>query len=505
MAERAGARLRLSGDHTVVALAGATGSGKSSTFNAVTGLELAAIGVRRPTTSWTMACAWGADGAGELLDWLGVPQRHQVLRDSMLDEPARGPRPRRAGAARPARPRLDRGRPPRRGRPAGQAGRPAGVGARPAEVRRRRDPRPLPPAAGHAPRHHAGGPQPHRRGARGAASRDGRRPEAAARRRTASTGVPVIATSARHGDGIPELRSGDRRAGERQEGRRGAADGRRRRGRPAGCADANGDAKPGDVARDRKARPRRRVRRRRRGADRGARRRAVHPPPGRPGDRLAGHGLAVPAQARPAAAAAPRPRLPAARSSPARARASVPEATPVQRARVDTAVRAVADDVGAELSPPWAAAVRRASVSRLRRPQRRARQGGRRHRPRGRPHAGVVAAGPGAPVGAHARPRSPGGLWLRRARGDGLPPAAGAGDPATTAASRCRRCCCSAGSALGILLGLVCKAGGRRVRAPQGALGRPAAARGDRRGHRTTGGRAGRGRGRGLPRRPGPG
>jgi hypothetical protein len=49
----------------------------------------------------------------------------------------------------------------------------------------------------------------------------------------------------------------------------------------------------------------------------------------------------------------------------ASARASVPEATPVQRARVDTAVRAVAEDVGAELSPPWADAVRRASVSRL--------------------------------------------------------------------------------------------------------------------------------------------
>ena len=47
------------------------------------------------------------------------------------------------------------------------------------------------------------------------------------------------------------------------------------------------------------------------------------------------------------------------------ARASVPEATPVQRARVDSAVRAVADDVAGELSPPWAAAVRRASVSRL--------------------------------------------------------------------------------------------------------------------------------------------
>jgi hypothetical protein len=43
----------------------------------------------------------------------------------------------------------------------------------------------------------------------------------------------------------------------------------------------------------------------------------------------------------------------------------VPEASPVQRARVDTAVRGLADDVGAELSPPWADAVRRASVARL--------------------------------------------------------------------------------------------------------------------------------------------
>ena len=49
----------------------------------------------------------------------------------------------------------------------------------------------------------------------------------------------------------------------------------------------------------------------------------------------------------------------------ASARASVPQATQVQRARVDTAVRALSDDVGAELSPPWAAAVRRASTSRL--------------------------------------------------------------------------------------------------------------------------------------------
>ena len=82
---RASARLRLSADHTVVALAGATGSGKSSTFNALTGLDVAAVGVRRPTTSWAMACLWGSAGAADLLEWLGIPQRHQVVRDSLLD------------------------------------------------------------------------------------------------------------------------------------------------------------------------------------------------------------------------------------------------------------------------------------------------------------------------------------------------------------------------------------------------------------------------------------
>jgi len=83
--ERAASRLRLSAEHTVVAIAGATGSGKSSMFNALTGLELSAVGVRRPTTSWATACVWGSEGAPELLEWLGIPQRHQITRDSMLD------------------------------------------------------------------------------------------------------------------------------------------------------------------------------------------------------------------------------------------------------------------------------------------------------------------------------------------------------------------------------------------------------------------------------------
>jgi len=88
--DRAAGRLRLSAEHTVVAIAGATGSGKSSTFNALTGLELSSTGVKRPTTSWATACIWGSQGADELLAWLGIPPRHQTMRDSMLGRPEVG-------------------------------------------------------------------------------------------------------------------------------------------------------------------------------------------------------------------------------------------------------------------------------------------------------------------------------------------------------------------------------------------------------------------------------
>ena len=88
LAARASERLTLSGEHTIVALAGATGSGKSSLFNRLTDLDLAGVGVRRPTTSWALACAWGPDGAHELLEWMGIPPRHQVSRMSMLDQSA---------------------------------------------------------------------------------------------------------------------------------------------------------------------------------------------------------------------------------------------------------------------------------------------------------------------------------------------------------------------------------------------------------------------------------
>lgn len=88
VASRAADRLRLSADHTVVALGGATGSGKSSLFNVLCGLDLAAVGVKRPTTSWTLACSWGPGGAGDLLDWLGIPERHQLDRVGVLDDGA---------------------------------------------------------------------------------------------------------------------------------------------------------------------------------------------------------------------------------------------------------------------------------------------------------------------------------------------------------------------------------------------------------------------------------
>jgi GTP-binding protein EngB required for normal cell division len=74
---KAGAREAL-GDATVVALAGATGSGKSTLFNALVGAEVSTPGVRRPTTGVAHAAVWGEEPADRLLDWLEVPRRHLV-------------------------------------------------------------------------------------------------------------------------------------------------------------------------------------------------------------------------------------------------------------------------------------------------------------------------------------------------------------------------------------------------------------------------------------------
>jgi GTP-binding protein EngB required for normal cell division len=83
--DQADRRLAISGSATVVALAGATGSGKSSIFNALSGTTLATVGVRRPTTAHAMACSWGDESAEDLLDWLQIPRRHALEADPAMD------------------------------------------------------------------------------------------------------------------------------------------------------------------------------------------------------------------------------------------------------------------------------------------------------------------------------------------------------------------------------------------------------------------------------------
>ncbi|WP_420452377.1 GTPase [Ilumatobacter sp.] len=79
--ERARARMGHGTEHTVVALAGSTGVGKSSLFNALVGDDVSTVGVRRPTTGVAHAAVWGDEahaGLDGLLDWLGVGRRHHV-------------------------------------------------------------------------------------------------------------------------------------------------------------------------------------------------------------------------------------------------------------------------------------------------------------------------------------------------------------------------------------------------------------------------------------------
>jgi GTP-binding protein EngB required for normal cell division len=82
--DQADRRLAISGSATVVALAGATGSGKSSIFNALSGTTLATVGVRRPTTAHAMASSWGDESAEDLLDWLQIPRRHALETDPTM-------------------------------------------------------------------------------------------------------------------------------------------------------------------------------------------------------------------------------------------------------------------------------------------------------------------------------------------------------------------------------------------------------------------------------------
>jgi len=83
---RAGERLRLSAHHTIVVLAGGTGSGKSSLFNQLAGAQYSPAGVLRPATREPHACVWGMDGAGPLLDWLDIEPHRRYARSSALEE-----------------------------------------------------------------------------------------------------------------------------------------------------------------------------------------------------------------------------------------------------------------------------------------------------------------------------------------------------------------------------------------------------------------------------------
>jgi GTP-binding protein EngB required for normal cell division len=88
--DRALERLELGSRHTVVALVGATGSGKSSLFNALAGLEIAEVGARRPMTREPMAAIWG-EGGDAVLDWLDVPPDRRMRRESVLDADRQAP------------------------------------------------------------------------------------------------------------------------------------------------------------------------------------------------------------------------------------------------------------------------------------------------------------------------------------------------------------------------------------------------------------------------------
>lgn len=78
LVQRVEERWAIKGGRTVVALAGATGSGKSSLFNALVGEDVSTISPRRPTTAEAGAAVWGEEDASELLDWLGIANRHHV-------------------------------------------------------------------------------------------------------------------------------------------------------------------------------------------------------------------------------------------------------------------------------------------------------------------------------------------------------------------------------------------------------------------------------------------
>lgn len=81
--DKARSRMGHGTDHTVIALAGSTGVGKSSLFNALVGDDVSTVGVRRPTTGVAHAAVFGDDG-DRLLDWLSIRRRHHIT--PVIDE-----------------------------------------------------------------------------------------------------------------------------------------------------------------------------------------------------------------------------------------------------------------------------------------------------------------------------------------------------------------------------------------------------------------------------------
>ncbi len=82
---RARGRLGHGTHHAVVAIAGPTGGGKSTLFNALSGGELSPPGLRRPTTAAATAAVWGPD-VEPLLRWLEIPSAHPApLSSAPLD------------------------------------------------------------------------------------------------------------------------------------------------------------------------------------------------------------------------------------------------------------------------------------------------------------------------------------------------------------------------------------------------------------------------------------
>ena len=176
---RPGARLGLGVEATVVALAGPTGAGKSSLFNALAGEELTAVGRRRPTTATAAAARVGRR-----------PSRRRCSTGStfrVATAPRRSDGARRASCCWTCPTSTRSSGAPAGGRPARRARRPRRLGRRPAEVRGCRLARRLPaPARGHA-RVDGRRPQPGRP-ARPAGARERAAPTSrGCSRRTAST------------------------------------------------------------------------------------------------------------------------------------------------------------------------------------------------------------------------------------------------------------------------------------------------------------------------------